>query len=818
MRTINLPRFLLLFSLCITLSTARGQYVAIPDTNFGKWLDTAGYASCLTGNATIGWKLDTTCTAVLNATSLNLQNLYLGSHATVASLTGIEYFKHLQTLICSNNILTGLPPLPSTLLILHCEDNQLTSLPVLPPQLTTFFCTTNHLTSLPALPNSITEIYCDANQLTSLPALPTALSYFVCEGNQLTSLPTLPAGLSSMWCSHNPITSLPALPSSLRLLNCDYTRITSFPTLPQLQTLSFVHNAVTSMPQLPASLTTLVCSYNPLGTLPATLPLHLNTLQCDSDLLTELPAYMPFLYNLSCTQNPDLSCLPRIYQDSLAYFHIYGTNIHCVPNRVTAVSHDQNLDPATMPLCSPESGCDFYFNISGNVHNDTSTTCVSDSLYPGSDLSHIKVLLRDNNNKIVQQFYTSGSGSYSFKTDSLASYQVSIDTSSLGLNAECPVGGIRRVSLSSLDSIQLNQNFGVSCQGVDYGVNSINGGHFRPAHSHYLRFSVGNLSQIQHGAICTSGTPNPGTVTVTFTGPAEYVSPFAGALAPTSVFGKTVTYTLTDLDSLKPGGIDMITSTDTQAVLGTQVCVTVIVTPTHPDDNPYDDTLTHCYTVTNSNDPNLKGVYPTSVFQNGEWLTYTVEFQNTGNDTAYIVVVKDTLDQNIDASTFQYLASSNKVVIQLFGNAAVFTFPQINLVDSATNPPLSTGWIQYKVKARENLPLGTQVSNTASIYFDNNPAVVTNTTINSVAPPLGIATISEESKIHLYPNPNKGTFTLETSNSINSPYTITDMLGHIITQQNISSDRQTINMSEAADGVYTLMVKGSSPLRFTVVR
>jgi hypothetical protein len=150
-----------------------------------------------------------------------------------------------------------------------------------------------------------------------------------------------------------------------------------------------------------------------------------------------------------------------------------------------------------------------------------------------------------------------------------------------------------------------------------------------------------------------------------------------------------------------------------------------------------------------------------------------------------------------------------------------FTFPKINLVDSATNPPLSEGWIQYKVRSKSNLPLLTQIKNTAYIYFDNTPAIVTNTTVNTVdtvASPLGIVHITDGSSLHLYPNPNTGTFTLLTAGTTHSDYTITDMLGAVIQQQPITTDRQTIDLNTAPAGVYTLSVKGSQPLRFVIVK
>jgi hypothetical protein len=53
------------------------------------------------------------------------------------------------------------------------------------------------------------------------------------------------------------------------------------------------------------------------------------------------------------------------------------------------------------------------------------------------------------------------------------------------------------------------------------------------------------------------------------------------------------------------------------------------------------------------------------------------------------------------------------------------------LPDSHINEPASHGWLMYRIKLKDNLALGTQITNTASIYFDYNAPVVTNTTLNT---------------------------------------------------------------------------------------
>ena len=294
------------------------------------------------------------------------------------------------------------------------------------------------------------------------------------------------------------------------------------------------------------------------------------------------------------------------------------------------------------------------------------------------------------------------------------------------------------------------------------------------------------------------------------------MGPAPGALTPT-VLGQTLTYSISDFNNLNNGDLNFEARADSNVLYGTVACVTTTVqTNVGLDINPNNDSLTQCFIVFDSYDPNLKTVYPISTIDTGaQWLTYTVEFQNTGNDTAYTVIVKDTLSQYVDPSTFQYLASSNKAVIQLFGNAMVFTFPKINLPDSATNFTGSVGWIQYKVKTKPNLPLGIQINNTASIYFDLNPAVVTNTTVNTVQldtthTQVGIADI-QTATIQVYPNPatQSCTITVSDANGIFAAQLL-DISGREVSNLGIlKSGGQTFSVSSFTKGVYMLRITDS---------
>lgn len=135
-------------------------------------------------------------------------------------------------------------------------------------------------------------------------------------------------------------------------------------------------------------------------------------------------------------------------------------------------------------------------------------------------------------------------------------------------------------------------------------------------------------------------------------------------------------------------------------------------------------------------DPNDKLVaprYPEGYALLDEDLTYTIRFQNTGNAEALKVVIRDTLDLNLDPNTFRVIGSSHEAFLStsLIGNQYLtFEFNDINLPDSTSNLEGSQGYVVYTIKAFDNLPEETVIENTAGIYFDFNPPVITNTTEN----------------------------------------------------------------------------------------
>lgn len=708
----------------------------------------------------------------------------------------------MQTITCRFNQLSSLPILPNSLTNLLCDNNQLSSLPTLPSSLTTIHCFYNQLVSLPPLPNSLTELRCYDNLLTSLPTLPNLLSYLDCSDNQLTSLPALSNSLTVLFCTDNQLTALPTLPNSLTDLYCFSNQLTYLPSLPNsLERLICSDNLLTSIASLPNSLEELTCYLNQLANLPV-LPNSLVWLDCRYNQLTILPELSDSLYFLGISDNPNLFCLPELKR--IISLEFANTSIQCIPNYGNVANSNPPL--SSLPLCDlfNANNCDVYWNISGKVYNDSSNNCIAE---PNElRLSNFKLML-DSAGTLIQQTYTGGEGLYSFDTDT-GTYTYTVDTTGLPILVSCPVAGFQTSVLTALDSMDYGMDFGMQRKpGFDVGVKSVvrDSGLFRPANFARVKIAAGDISNL-FGLHCATGTS--GAVEIILSGPVAYVSAAAGSLTPV-VSGDTLLYSIADFGTVNfNSDFKIIVQTDTSALAGQQICFSVNVTPVTGDLNATNNSLQHCFTVVNSFDPNNKEVFPDGNIDTSQhWLTYTINFQNTGTAPAQHIYILDTLDSDFDESTFALLSYSHNPLTQVVGNVVRFNFPNINLPDSVSDEPNSHGYVQYKVKLKNGLPFSTVIQNTANIIFDFNAPVVTNTTVNEIVNLTGL-TLSPSPKergVVLFPNPvTKNELTILFPSSLNTPVTfeLYDITGRKVFSQLIlsSATQQIIRLPEISTG------------------
>jgi uncharacterized repeat protein (TIGR01451 family) len=207
----------------------------------------------------------------------------------------------------------------------------------------------------------------------------------------------------------------------------------------------------------------------------------------------------------------------------------------------------------------------------------------------------------------------------------------------------------------------------------------------------------------------------------------------------------------------------------------------------------------------NSYDPNDKTVHQAEQMSPviTDNLTYTIRFQNTGTAPAQNVHILDTLSTNLDWSTFDLIYASHYMnVVDLGNGVRKFDFPQIWLPDSTSNEPESHGMIVYRIKELVTNGEGEEIFNTAHIYFDWNPAIVTNTTYN-INTSLGIEELGNSSVI--YPNPTSNNFTIKANERIEQ-IRIYDMLGKEWKNLRPTSLNPTVDISTLPQGIYLVNV------------
>jgi uncharacterized repeat protein (TIGR01451 family) len=730
----------------------------------------------------------------------------------------------LQVLHCWGNQITSLPPLPAALLDLNCGDNQLTSLPILPVSLKVLKCYSNLLTNIPFLPDSLKQLSCSFNFLSALPILPTALVRLDCWHNQITSLPILPSTLKVLICSKNPFGSLPNLPNNLDTLKCSDCELNNLPLLPSsLKFLLCSYNQLTSLPTLPNFLIELDCTYNQISSLPS-IPGQLIYLYCNNNQLTNIPDLPVTLKHLYCNSNhlTSLTALP----DSLEYLNISFNQIVCLTNLpyvqwFSDISFNQfscvpNQTSYSLgfPLCfdndilNNPNNCQAN-QITGHVFQDQNLNCQ----YENADYKteHVAVKLLDTQNNLIATNYTFN-GQFGLSSQLPDSFQVFVETVGMPYSMACGQLNVQNIVIDSVNQSLSNINFPIDCSvNDDISLFSMNTSEIVfPGQTHLLNSTI-TTSLNWYNLNCNL-TSLSGSVSIQISGPVTYISPGLNALTPT-VVGNTFTYNVADFSNLTSHSFGLQLLTDTTAQANDQICVHVEINPTPLDADTTNNVYDFCYQVVNSYDPNMKEVYPVNVLPGyDDWFTYTIQFQNTGNAPAFNIRLKDTLDANLDINSFEVRGYSHPAQISINGNILTVRFNNIMLPDSTSDFEGSMGYFQYRLKPLPNLPNGTQIENTAYIYFDYNAPIITNTTQNNFDMTVRTKDIIKEEEEHyvLYPNPSAGIFLFKDNKSIKT-VEVFNMMGELLILS--QGNAKIINLQAYPKGIYVARVNGTQVCR-----
>ncbi len=265
--------------------------------------------------------------------------------------------------------------------------------------------------------------------------------------------------------------------------------------------------------------------------------------------------------------------------------------------------------------------------------------------------------------------------------------------------------------------------------------------------------------------------------------------------------------------------------------LGTPLTYTATADAGNIDETPEDNTVTCSIEVTGSYDPNDKAVNPAGEGVEGfipptdTMLSYTVRFQNTGTDTAFTVLIRDTLSPEVNVrSLIPGPASHNYTAKIVDGNVLELLFENIMLPDSFVNEPASNGFVIFDIDLLSNRNEGTVIENRAAIFFDFNPPIITNTVRNTIKELVNTTRPDAPLSLQLAPNPTRNTSMLrfELLEAENIEITVYDVLGNL--QENLVSKKIyqagehqiSINTENYSAGVYFITIKTGNDQMATV--
>lgn len=154
-----------------------------------------------------------------------------------------------------------------------------------------------------------------------------------------------------------------------------------------------------------------------------------------------------------------------------------------------------------------------------------------------------------------------------------------------------------------------------------------------------------------------------------------------------------------------------------------------VINPVENDYMVRDNTFIMNQRVVNSYDPNDKLALggDTYIKENYTNINYVVRFQNTGTASAINIKIEDLFDGQLASGSIELIDMSHNGRIEIKNNKAEFIFDNINLADSKTDEKNSHGYIAFSIYPNYNIPLDYTINNKASIYFDYNEPIITNT-------------------------------------------------------------------------------------------
>jgi uncharacterized repeat protein (TIGR01451 family) len=290
------------------------------------------------------------------------------------------------------------------------------------------------------------------------------------------------------------------------------------------------------------------------------------------------------------------------------------------------------------------------------------------------------------------------------------------------------------------------------------------------------------------------------------------------------VIGDTLFWNYSGLNNITAGGYwnsvvgGIHLTPDVTVNTGDTLCFELITGVPSNDVNPLNNSAMICLPVVASYDPNFKEVFPKGNGPEGfipasnSKLKYKIHFQNTGTAEAINVRVVDSLEQFVIPESLHIVSSSHSMSPEwLDQNVVRFNFNNIYLPDSTSNEPASHGFVEFEIEMQQGLSEGTEITNRAHIYFDNNAPITTGYALNTIDYLSSIGEIGHEDLL-IYPNPTSGLIQVKSENNIELVQLLT-LDGQLL----LSTVSDSIDLSNYPAGVYFVKVSTTHSIQMEKV-
>ncbi len=206
-------------------------------------------------------------------------------------------------------------------------------------------------------------------------------------------------------------------------------------------------------------------------------------------------------------------------------------------------------------------------------------------------------------------------------------------------------------------------------------------------------------------------------------------------------------------------------------------------------------------------------------------IDYMVAFVNLGNSVAQNVLIIDTLEANLDWSTFSYGSASHEAKYELYNNGILYIFfEDIALENYIGDNSNALGYIKFSIFPKKDLPTETIIHNNASIYFDNNLPVNSNTIFHTIGKDFIIVetpTPSDNSdilpKVKAYPNPSSGSVYIEFPEKMHITYQVQvlDFSGKTVYNIDMDGSKLVLPIQNLPAGIYFYRILDKNNLLYT---